>query len=437
MQILVNIGSIALILGVLVFIHELGHYAVAKWCGVRVEVFSIGFGKRLWGFRRGETDYRISVLPLGGYVKMAGENPLEDRTGDPGEFTSHPRWQRFLIAIAGPLMNVLFTIGLLTGIFMFHNERVKALDDSFVIGAIADGSSAQKSGLQPGDKIIRIQDVNNPNWQQVSDKVILNPNQPIEITVQRGNEILTKTVVPQAGKRDPLGEMGWEPLIPATVVKRVEPNLPGEKIGMQPGDEITALNGVPLKDKDFTTLLQEGKGASAEITFERNGQQFTKTVTPYLDDKVKRYRLGLSLSAAVKIERLPLGQAFNKALDETQSKSLLVFELLGKLVQSKISIKVLQSPVGMSSEAGQAFNEGPAYFLAIMAFISLQLGIFNLLPIPILDGGLMLMLLIEGTLRRDINQQIKERLYQAAFVCLVLFASVVIFNDVAKGFIHH
>ena len=128
MEILRYLGAVALVLGVLVFVHEFGHYAVAKLCGVRVEVFSLGFGKRLWGFRRGETDYRLSILPLGGYVKMAGENPLESRTGDPGEFTSHPRWQRFLIAIAGPTMNILFAVAVLTAVYMIHDEEPIFLD---------------------------------------------------------------------------------------------------------------------------------------------------------------------------------------------------------------------------------------------------------------------------------------------------------------------
>src|SRR5216684_2402341 len=177
MNFLIYAASIIFVLGVLVFIHEAGHYLVAKWCGVRIEVFSLGFGKRLFGFRRGDTDYRVSLIPLGGYVKMAGENPMEDRTGDPGEFASHPRWQRFLIAIAGPTMNIVFTIVVLTGIFKFHNEYPKYFDQPAVIGSVADGSSAQKSGLQAWDKIVRVQDISNPTWKQVDFKVLLNPKQ--------------------------------------------------------------------------------------------------------------------------------------------------------------------------------------------------------------------------------------------------------------------
>src|SRR5713226_5401638 len=179
MQLLIYPAAFALVLGVLVFVHEFGHYAVAKLCGVRVEVFSLGFGKRLIGFRRGDTDYRISLLPIGGYVKMAGENPMEDRTGDPGEFMSHPRWQRFLIAVAGPAMNVLLAIGILTGVYMHHYEHPAFLEQPVVIGTVVPNSAAEKAGLKTGDRITRVQGLNNPTWEQIMPKIMLNPDQSV------------------------------------------------------------------------------------------------------------------------------------------------------------------------------------------------------------------------------------------------------------------
>lgn len=437
MNFVIYAASILFVLSVLVFIHELGHYLVAKWCGVRVEVFSLGFGKRLFGFRRGETDYRVSVLPLGGYVKMAGENPMEDRTGDPGEFTSHPRWQRFLIAIAGPTMNIAFTIIVFTGIFKFHNEYPKYDDQPAVIGAVADGSAAQQAGLQPGDKILRLQDISSPTWKQVSLKVLLNPNQPLELVVQRGNETLTKTIKPHEMPRDAVGDMGWIPSA-SLIASDIDPNLPAKRAGILDGDEIVSLDGAPITDSGaFWRKLQDGKGAPIALGILRNGQPMKFTLSPqYADDKNggMAYRSGVTLKLATKIERLPLRQAFPKAVAEARDNTFLVFELVEKLLQRKIHITALESPVGMARDTGQAAKAGPIPLLYVMALISLQLGIFNLLPIPILDGGLMFMLLIEGMIRRDINQRIKERAYQLAFVCLILFASVVIFNDVAKSF---
>src|SRR5215471_3314052 len=194
---LIAVVSMAVVLGIMILVHEFGHYAAAKLCGVRVEVFSIGFGKRLVGFRRGETDYRISALPLGGYVKMAGENPLETRSGAPDEFMSHPRWQRFVIAIAGPAMNILLAIGLLTGVYMVHYERPQFFDQPAVIGWVLEDSPAAKAGIEQGDRIVRIDGAQNPTWEDVLLKVMISPKQPIDLAVQRGNDILQKQVKPE------------------------------------------------------------------------------------------------------------------------------------------------------------------------------------------------------------------------------------------------
>src|SRR5437879_2159223 len=165
------------VLGFMILIHEFGHYAVAKWLGVRVEVFSIGFGKRLFGFRKGETDYRINLLPLGGYVKMSGENPMDERTGDPKEFLSHSRWHRFLIAIAGPSMNILLAIGLLTVVYLVHYEYPAVLDEPAVVGWVAPDTPAAKAGIEAGDRIVRFGDLQNPTWKDVAPKEALSPNQ--------------------------------------------------------------------------------------------------------------------------------------------------------------------------------------------------------------------------------------------------------------------
>src|SRR5438477_1212031 len=194
---LVTAVTMAIVLGVMILIHEFGHFAAAKFFRVRVEVFSIGFGKRLFGFKRGDTDYRLSALPLGGYVKMSGENPMEASTGDAAEFLSHPRWQRFIIAIAGPAMNILLAVGLLTLVFMVHFEQPIYYDQPALIGWVMKDTPAAKAGLQPGDKIIKIDGIEDPTWQQVDPKENLSPNQPLYLTVQRGNETLEKTVTPE------------------------------------------------------------------------------------------------------------------------------------------------------------------------------------------------------------------------------------------------
>jgi regulator of sigma E protease len=433
MEFLIDLAAVALVLGVLVFVHEFGHYAVAKLCGVRVEVFSLGFGKRIWGFRRGDTDYRVSVLPLGGYVKMAGENPLESRTGDPGEFTSHPRWQRFLIAIAGPAMNITLALVVLTGIYMFHYEHPAYLEKAADIGNVDKDSPAAKAGIQPGDRIVQIQDVKNPTWEQVYPEVILNPNQLINVTIQRGGQILQKQVRPQPSGPDRLGDVGWDPH--ELVIGTLDPGHPAAKAGLKVGDEIVALNGASTRTiQDLINKLQEVKNNPVEITVLRDGQQFKLSVTPEFTDigGDKKYRIGIS---GMHVDRLPFAQAVARSVESCKSNSMLVFQLVGKMIQKKVSPRQVSGPIGIARISGEAaMQRGWSPLLTVMAIISLQLAIFNLFPIPILDGGLMLMLVIEGIMRRDIKQEVKERVYQAAFVFLVLFAVVVIFNDVAKTF---
>src|SRR5437016_8326410 len=172
---MIYIVAILIVLGPLVFIHELGHHIAAKLFGVRVEVFSLGFGKRLFGLKRGDTDYRVNLLPFGGYVKMSGENPLEGTTGDPREFMSHPRWQRFFIAIAGPTMNVLLAVAIMTGVFMVAHP----FDAPPIIAEVQPNSPAAQAGIQPGDKIVRINGKQNPNWETVLSQITLNANQQV------------------------------------------------------------------------------------------------------------------------------------------------------------------------------------------------------------------------------------------------------------------
>ena len=436
-----NIAAFIFVLGILVFVHEFGHYAVAKLFKVRVEVFSLGFGKRLAGFRRGDTDYRISLLPLGGYVKMAGENPMEARTGDPGEFMSHPRWQRFLVAIAGPAMNVILAVAVLTGVFMFRHEYPAYLDQPAVVGWVADGSPAQKAGLQPGDKIVAVQDKQNPTWDDVRYKIFGSINQNLQMDVLRGTQTLPFAMTPKISDNedagDILGELGMFPGGPS-VVSKVEPRLPADKAGIQVGDEIVAVNGIKVQNSrafGLYAVLQKSKEASVPITVLRKGQPFEFKLTPQLlpggPDK-EGYRIGVEIPTEFRTEKLPFVAALNAASVDCKKNSSLIFKLLGQLFTVKGTLKQFSGPVGIMQESGRAAQAGFIVLMQFMALISLNLAIFNMLPIPILDGGLVLMLLVESVMRRDIKQEVKERVYQAAFVFLVLFAAVVIFNDVSK-----
>ncbi len=415
---LIAILSVGVILGFMILIHEFGHYATAKLLGVRVEVFSIGFGKRLFGFRRGDTDYRIAAIPLGGYVKMSGENPMDARTNDPGEFMSHPRWHRFIIAIAGPAMNILFAVGLLTFVYMVHYEYPAVFDEPAVVGYVVQDTPAAKAGVQVGDRIVRIDGIQNPTWEQEFLREALNPNQPLEVTIDRAGQTLTKTIVPEAYGPNQMGSAGWEPKEPNFPITDLEAGMPAEKAGMAAMIE----------------SLKRSQSKPIEITVKRDGQLLNFTVQPVLSDLRgdQRYRVGIG-SAPMKVSALPFAAAFRQSVRQNKQGSLLILELVQKMIQRKISIRSIEGPIGIGRAAGQAASKkGWTPLLELTAGISLNLGIFNLLPIPIMDGGVILLLFVESLIRRDISLRIKERIYQAAFVFLVLFAVMVIYNDVLK-----
>lgn len=426
---------VVVILGLMILIHEFGHYAVAKLLGVRVEQFAIGFGKRLFGFRKGETDYRINAIPLGGYVKMSGENPMDDRTGDPREFMSHPRWHRFLIAIAGPAMNIGFAVALLMVVYMVHYEYPAYWDEPATIGSVLENTPAAKAEIQPGDRIVRINDIQNPTWQQVLPEEALNPNQPLRMVFERNGQTFEKTIVPEAYGPDQLGSAGWDAKYPHFTITKLEADMPGEKAGMKVGDEITTLDGKPVIGlAAMIDSLKHTKDKPLEISVLRDGKPITFKVQPVLvdTDGEMRYRIGIA-SMPMKVAKLSLPAAFDRSLQQNKEGSSLILQLVKKMIQGKISPKSIQGPIGISVAAGRAAQkQGWMPLLELTAAISLNLGIFNLLPIPILDGGVILLLFIESLIRRDISLVIKERVYQAAFVFLVLFAAMVIYNDLAK-----
>lgn len=437
-NILISFAATAVILGIMILVHEFGHFAVAKLLGVRVEQFAIGFGKRLFGFRKGETDYRINLLPLGGYVKMAGENPMDSHTGDPGEFTAHPRWHRFLVAIAGPSMNILLAVALVTEAYMVHYSRPAYLNQPATVGYVEPNSPAAAAGIQPGDRIVRVGNEQNPTWEETALQFALNARQPLSLGIQRGNAILNADLPPTGENSEEASSFAG--LVPEQPVEvdRLEQDMPAIKAGLQTGDVIVASNGRPIRAIDgLIADLDENKDKPVELTVLRGGQPLHLRVTPAADNRGANgrthYRLGFGWTEPMRVTRLSFPEALSRSFAVNRRYSQLILELVEKMVQRKVSMKQLAGPIGIGQAAGQAARQpGWTPLIELTALISLNLGIFNLLPIPILDGGLVLLLFVEAVMRRDISQSVKERIYQAAFVFLVLIGVIVIYNDLLR-----
>lgn len=453
-----TIIQLAIVLGIMVLVHEFGHFAVAKLCGIRVEVFSIGFGKRLIGFKRGDTEYQIAAVPLGGYVKMAGEMggdgtmALRDKTetgaDDPGSFSAHPRWQRMLVAFAGPIANFLLAFALMIGVSMLHNEVQEFLSGPAHTDYISTNTPAARTGIQSGDTIVHYDTIENPTWDQVAVRSMLNLNQNIAFSyVHDGKRTNTKLFVESKNGPDnfSLDQLGLIPVMQTTPVQvdTLEPNMPAVHAGLKSGDRITEIDGLHLHSVPaILAYLQDEAGKPATLAVLRDvpgkaAETISIQLTPQLadiGDGTKGYRLGFSyVPPPVKVERLPFDKAVVASWQFNKKGSYLIVEVLKRLFTRQVSVKSLSSPIGIGQQIHQAAQmPGWMPLIGLMAYISLNLGIFNLLPIPILDGGMILFLLIETIMRRDVNQQFKERIYQVAFVCLLAFFAFVIFNDITK-----
>jgi len=446
--------QLLIVLGIMVLVHEFGHFAVAKLCGIRVEVFSIGFGKRLFGFKRGDTEYQVAMVPLGGYVKMAGETtfPTNEAGGnivtDPGDFNAHPRWQRMLVALAGPFANFVLALGLMTGVSMLHNEVEEFLSGPAVTDYIQPSTPAVGTGVRSGDLIVHYDTVENPTWEDVANRSLLNLNQTVPFSfVHDGQRTDTKLFIQSKGQPDDftLDSLGLIPKMQDTPVQvnALEPNMPAIRAGLKPNDKILSIDGLHLHSvQALLAYLQDQAGKPASLVIQRTAtdgalQTLPIQITPELADTPngpKDYRLGfVPVQPPVKVERLPLGQAMAASWQFNKKGSLLIVEVLKRLFTRQVSVKSLQSPIGIGQQIHEAASmPGWMPLISTMSLISLNLGIFNLLPIPILDGGLILFLLIETIMRRDVNQQVKERIYQVAFVCILAFFAFVIFNDLTR-----
>ncbi len=438
MVILQNIIAVIFVLGVMILIHELGHFLAAKYFDVRVDAFSFGFGPRLFGKKVGETDYRVCVLPLGGYVKMAGEQPGDEHSSDPREFMSKPRWQRLIIAVMGPAMNIVLALALPIGLFMVRYERLAIHSQPAVLGDIEPDSPAAKAGLKPDDRIVAIDGKVNPNWEDVTVAVMSNANRTMSLRVERNGKVIDASLIPTLDARTGVGYPGWSEQVPLGVEK-VEPGMPAEKAGLKSGDILLTLDGKPLRSgRKLPELTQEIGGRSAVVEYVRNGQKRTTTLTPVhvkLGPEAASWKIGVYFEPRYErvTTRLSFPQSVRESINQNRKNATLIFQFLHGIIERRMSPKALEGPIGIARLSGQAARQGFGDLVMLMSMISLNLGILNLLPIPILDGGVILMLLLESLMGRDISLPVKERIIQAGFVFLMLLFVFVIYNDIMKS----
>ena len=425
--------AFVLVLAPLVFIHELGHFLAAKLFRIGVPVFSLGFGPRLFGFRRAETDYRISAIPLGGYVRLTGDEADEHRVGAPEEFLSRPRWQRFIVYVAGATFNIFLAFGVMWFFFAYYGKV--ELPYPVVLDVVAD-SPAAIAGVERGDKLIEISGHNVQDTRSFvyyhNLEIALAPNADKEIVVERRGELLTLRVNtgndPEFGLGDPGWRIGREGESP--VIARVLAGGAAEEAGLRPGDRIVGGDGIEaITSLELQLLLERSVGREIQLEVEREGQQVTLLVRPRASDEGRP--IGVDF-----VPRRPtplgLGAAAVESFQWNLDSSKILFVVLKRMVTTELPLKTMSGPMGIAQVARQALLQGPDTFLYLLGFFSLQLGILNLMPIPILDGGHIVILLIESVMRRNLSDAVKERVMQAGLVFLLAFMSLIIIMDFSK-----
>ena len=428
---LTSIAAFTFVLGVLVFVHEMGHYLMARRIGIRVLTFSLGFGPKLLTVRRGDTDYCISAIPLGGYVKMAGENPDDVRSGADDEFLSKTKWERFQVLIMGPTMNILLAF-VVMAVVLYQGADVPAYEEQPpIVGYVMEASPAEQSGIRVGDLILSIGGRPVQTWEELFVTVMPRAERELEVVLRRGLQEVTIQVTPEAQTQFQVGDLGVVPIMQPQILN-VMTGDPADLAGIRPRDVITAVNDEPItRDNPFVETINANADVALMLTVVRGGQTLKIEVTPALRGNVGLIGVELSPFEVRTIEPGPL-QAIQMSFEKNYAWSGLIFQTLGGLLTSETSPKQLVGPLGIAQLSGGAAQIGLVALFTLMAMISLNLGILNLLPIPVLDGGHIFIMALEGLSRRDFSVRIKEKIQLAGFVVLLMLMVTVIYNDLTR-----
>jgi regulator of sigma E protease len=436
MDFLTNLLAFIFALGVIIFVHEAGHLLMARAFDIRVLAFSLGFGKRIWGFQRGETEYRVGLIPLGGYVKLGGEYPEDgEPSGDPRDFINRPRWQRILVYLAGPVMNAVLAVLLIAvvlsiGIDLQNPRRLPA-----TIGQVLPDSRATEAGLQSGDRILRIDGESISNWEQVQLAVVSAPERSLEVVFQRDGDRLTTTLTPETIPRQELGWAGF--LGPGELrIMALLAGDPAEAAGLKAGDEVVSIDGRAVtRTEEFIDYVQRHAGEPVEIGVLRDGDRQTFTVVP--EGEAGAGLIGVQI-ALTNFQKFPPHEALVESVYYNVDLVRQTFTVLGRIFTRQIKAKsALSGPLEIARISGDQARRGFLHLLQLMGVLSISIGLINLFPIPILDGGQILVLLVESAMRRDLPLVAKERLAQVGFFLVVALMVTVLFFDAQKTDLFH
>ena len=425
-----SLFAFVFVLGVLIFVHELGHFLMARRIGVRVLTFSLGFGPKLIGFRRGDTEYCISAVPLGGYVKMAGETPEDTRTGASDEFLSKTKWQRFQVLVMGPVMNLALAV-IVMALVLYQGAQVALYEERpTVVASFLPDSPAKQAGLQIGDRIVGIDGETTDTWQKLQLVVLGKANRRATLTVERNGKTIDIPVQVTARGKFEVGDLGILPVI-RPVVSDLERDSPGQQSGLQPGDIILAADGERfVTNPRLVEIIRAHPNTPITLEIQRNGETKTISVTPRPVDGAAK--IGAHLTVESRMVNPGIVEAFKLSLQQNWEWTTLILKTLGGLLTRNTSVKQLMGPVAIADLSGTAAEQGWLPLFSLMAMISLNLGLLNLMPIPVLDGGHIAILAMEGVSRRDFSMKVKEKMLLAGFVLLLMLMVTVIYNDLTR-----
>ncbi len=421
-------------LGILIFVHEFGHFIMARLKGIRVLKFSLGFGPKIIGKKVGDTEYLVSALPLGGYVKMAGEN-LDEATMAPDEFPAKSVGARASVVLSGPAMNIVIAFLLMPLVFLVGIKMPAFLEEAPVVAWLEEGSPAQIAGVEVGDRIVRIDGKSMTDWEDVATIISTRPELGLKVELERSNNV-QEVILKDSGTVNKAGS-GFAGMLPdmPPVIGKVSKGYPAEKEGLEAGDLIVEINNMPVFNwYQVSSLIRANAGEELTLAVKRVDKRVIAKVTPVKDPAAGHGIIGIMNQQETIVKKFGLADSIKHGMSKALELTVLTFDVLKRLVSMNISIETLGGPIMIAKLTGEAAQSGFSDLIAFLAFLSLQLGILNLLPIPVLDGGWIVFLIIEKIKGSPLSRKTMEVAQTVGFAMLIMLIIIVSYNDILRVF---